>query len=302
MKKGRMFNIEKYAIHDGPGIRTTVFFKGCPLRCWWCHNPEGQSPRSELIYRENRCIGCGECVENCTRKALSLLSQHATLNRASCNMCGICSQMCPSEALSVVGKEMSVEEMIKEIERDRVFYDESGGGATFSGGEPLLQPDFLDAILQECNERRIHTTLDTSGYASHEVIDKICGKVDLFLYDIKTMDTANHRKYTGVSNKLILQNLKRLAKNGSNIVISLPIIPRINDDEENILRTGEFISSLPGVEQVSLLPYHRTGVDKYKSLGRPYRLNGIRPPPSQETKMIKERLEAFGLKVKMGGR
>jgi pyruvate formate lyase activating enzyme len=210
--------------------------------------------------------------------------------------------MCSSEALSVVGKEMSVEEMIKEIERDRVFYDESGGGATFSGGEPLLQPDFLDAILQECNERRIHTTLDTSGYASHEVIDKIRGKVDLFLYDIKTMDDANHRKYAGVSNKVILQNLKRLAKNGSNIVISLPIIPRINDDEENILRTGEFISSLPGVEQVSLLPYHRTGVDKYKSLGRPYRLNGIRPPPSQETKMIKERLEAFGLKVKIGGR
>ncbi len=302
MKKGRIFNIEKYAIHDGPGIRTTVFFKGCPLRCWWCHNPEGQNQKLELTYRENRCIGCGECAENCTRRALSLLSQHVVLNRESCNMCGVCAQICPSEALSVIGKEMSVEETVREIERDRVFYDESEGGVTFSGGEPLLQPNFLEKMLDECGEKRIHTTLDTSGYASPEVINRIRSKVDLFLYDIKIMDNAKHRKYTGVSNKLILQNLERLAKNGSNIMISLPIVMGINDDDENIFRTCEFISSLPGVEHVSLLPYHKTGVDKYKNLGRSYRLNSIQPPSSQKTKEIKEKLEAAGLKVRIGGR
>jgi pyruvate formate lyase activating enzyme len=302
VKKGRVFNVEKYAVHDGPGIRTVVFFKGCPLHCWWCHNPEGQNLRPELVYRETRCIGCGECVKNCPRKALSLVSQHATLNRKICDTCGICAQTCPSEALSIVGKDMSVEEVIREIETDRIFYDESEGGVTFSGGEPLLQPSFLNAILEECNERKIHTTLDTSGCASQGVVDKIRGKVDLFLYDLKIMDDANHRKYTGVSNRLILQNLQRLAKDGSNIVISIPIIPSINDDEDNILGAGEFIASLPGVGQVSLLPYHRAGVDKYRNLGRAYRLNGIRPQSSRKTRMIKERLEAFGLKVRIGGR
>lgn len=302
MKKSMVFNIEKYAIHDGPGIRTTVFLKGCPLRCWWCHNPEGQSPEPELIFRESRCIGCGECVENCTSKALSLLSERAALNRETCNACGNCAQICPTEALSIVGREMSVDETIQEIEKDSVFYDESEGGVTFSGGEPLLQPDFLDAVLHACNERKIHTTVDTSGYTSQKVIDRILDKVDLFLYDIKIMDDVNHRKYTGVSNKIILQNLERLAKNGSNIMISLPIIPNINDDEDQILTTAEFISSLQSVEQISLLPYHRTGVDKYKNLGRPYRLNGTRPPSSQKMRMIREKLEAVGLKVKTGGR
>lgn len=302
MKKGRIFNIERYAIHDGPGIRTTVFFKGCPLHCWWCHNPEGQCSRPELIYRETRCVGCGECMRNCTRRALYLLSQHVALNRESCNVCGVCAQVCPSDALSVVGKEVSVDEMIKEIERDRVFYDESEGGVTFSGGEPLLQPSFLNAMLDECKERGIHAALDTSGYASQHVIDEIRSKVDLFLYDIKIMDAKKHRKYTGVSNRLILRNLERLAKNGSNIVVSLPIIPGINDDEENILKTGKFISSLPGTKQVSLLPYHRAGADKYKNLGRPYRLAGVQSPPIEKIKMIREKLEAVGLKVRIRGR
>jgi len=204
--------------------------------------------------------------------------------------------------LSIAGKETSLEEIIAEIEKDRTFYDESEGGATFSGGEPLLQPDFLNAILHECNERDIHTTLDTSGYASGGVIDKIKDKVDLFLYDIKTMDEASHKKYTGVSNKPILENLERLAKNGGSIMISLPIIPHVNDDEANILRTGEFIASLASVAHVSLLPYHRAGIDKYKNLGRPYKLKRILSPSDQEMAAIKEKLEAFGLKVKIGER
>jgi pyruvate formate lyase activating enzyme len=204
--------------------------------------------------------------------------------------------------LSIAGKEMSLEKITGEIEKDRTFYDESGGGATFSGGEPLMQPDFLNAVLHECNERDIHTTLDTSGYASRDVIDKIKDKVDLFLYDIKTMDEASHKKYTGVSNRLILENLERLANNGDNIMISLPIIPHVNDDEANILRTGEFIASLASTEHVSLLPYHRAGIDKYKNLGRPYKLKRIQSPSDQEMAAIKEKLETFGLKVKIGER
>ncbi len=302
MEKGRIFNIERYAIHDGPGIRTTVFFKGCPLRCWWCHNPEGQNPGPELVYRENRCVGCGECLESCAKKALSLVSRRIILNRKECSVCGACAQICPSEALTIAGKEMKVEEMIKEIEMDRVFYDESKGGVTFSGGEPLFQPDFLDAILHECNERDIHTVLDTCGYAPRKIVESIRDKVDLFLYDMKIIDDAEHRKYVGVSNKLILQNLERLARNGSHIAISLPIIPRINDDEESILKMGKHVSSLPSIEYVSLLPYHKAGIDKYKNLGKPYRLKRMQPPTHHKIKMIKETFETFGLKVKVGGR
>jgi len=302
MKKGIIFDIEKYAIHDGPGIRTTIFFKGCPLRCWWCHNPEGQDSKPELIYRKNRCIGCGECVKNCSRVALSLVAQHISINREKCDLCVKCSQICSSDALSIVGKEMTVEEVIKEIEKDMIFYDESDGGVTFSGGEPLQQPSFLSALLDECKERDIHTAVDTCGYASNEIVDRIRGKVDLFLYDIKIMDDAKHRKYTGVSNKLILENFRRLAKNGSNLLVSFAIIPGVNDDEDNITRTANFILSLSNVKNLSLLPYHRAGLEKYKNLNKSYRLDKIRPPSSQKIKLIKEKLEAFGLTVKIGER
>lgn len=302
MKMGRVFNIEKYAIHDGPGIRTTVFFKGCPLHCWWCHNPEGQNPENELIYRESRCIGCGACVEKCPNKALSLSSGHVAVNRKSCIVCGACASVCPTEALSIAGKEMSTAGVISEIERDMPFYEESEGGVTFSGGEPLLQPDFLEALLNECKDRDVHTTLDTSGYASRSVFDRVKSKVDLFLYDIKSMNKAKHRRFTGVSNHLILTNLQRLAKDRCDVAISIPIIPRINDDQENIRRAGEFISSMQNVEYVSLLPYHDAGIEKYKNLGRLYRLRQLKPPSNLEMNMIREKLEAFGLNVRIGGR
>ena len=302
MKEGRIFNIEKYAIHDGPGIRTTIFFKGCPLRCWWCHNPEGQDFEPELVYREGRCIGCGECIKTCSRRALSLADQRVSLDRERCNACGECVQVCPSEALSIAGRDISADEAIRELERDRVFYDESEGGVTFSGGEPLLQPNFLDALLSDCSKRDIHTVLDTSGYAPFKVIERVRGRVDLFLYDIKTMNESSHRKYVGVSSKLILQNLKKLGRTGSCLAISLPVIPGINDDPENLRATGECISSLPSVEYVSLLPYHRAGIEKYRNLGKPYRLMGTKPPSPGKLQIIKERLEAFGLNVKVGGR
>jgi pyruvate formate lyase activating enzyme len=200
----------------------------------------------------------------------------------------------------VVGKEVKVDEMLKEIEKDVMFYDESGGGVTFSGGEPLMQPDFLDALLEECKKRSIHTALDTCGYASSETVDRIRDKVDLFLYDIKTMDDRVHRRYTGVSNKLIIRNLERLSENGSRILVRFPTIPGINDDEENVTKTADFVLS-HGVKQVCLLPYHRAGIEKYRSLDKAYRLKDVQSPSDKKLRLIKEKLITLGLDVRIGG-
>jgi pyruvate formate lyase activating enzyme len=296
-----IFDIQKYAIHDGPGIRTTVFFKGCPLHCWWCQNPEGQDPKPELIYRKSRCIDCGECAKNCPQEAISLVAEHVSINRENCVLCDNCSRACPSDALSIAGEQMSVKEILEEIEKDITFFNESGGGVTFSGGEPLLQHDFLNTLLIECKERDIHTIVQTCGFAPYEVVDRMRDNVDLFLYDIKIMDDGKHRKYTGASNGQILENLKKLAENGSSIVVSFPIIPGINDDEKNVTRIAQFIRPLPNIEQVNLLPYHRAGIEKYKNLGKPYKLDRIQPPSDQRIKSIKEKIEGFGIRVGVGG-
>ncbi len=299
MNKGIVFNIERYAIHDGPGIRTTVFFKGCPLRCWWCHNPEGQSQRLELIYRDARCIGCGECMTSCAEGAISHLSKKVVIDRKRCTACGACAKKCPTEALSVAGRKMSIVQTMKLLEKDTPFYGESGGGVTFSGGEPLQQPEFLEALTDECSRKDIDTVLDTSGFAPPKVVKRFCGKVALFLYDIKLMNPFKHKKYTGVSNRLILENAQRIAKSESRLAISIPIIPDINDREANIEETGRFLASLKNVEYVSLLPYHKMGMDKYTNLGKTYRLNRTRTPSNHELQTTKERLEEFGMNVRV---
>jgi pyruvate formate lyase activating enzyme len=296
-----VFDIKKFAVDDGPGIRTTIFLKGCLLRCWWCHNPEGQLCTPELMFRHNRCNSCEECVNVCPRHAISLSkAKRLVINRRDCNLCGKCVQKCPTEALSIAGKLMSVNEVMKEIDKDRSFYEESKGGVTVSGGEPLLQINFLNTLLTQCKDRGIHTAVDTSGYASSQTIEKIKNETDLFLYDIKTMDDKKHKKYTGVSNKRILQNFRTLAENGSNLLVRFPVILRINDDENNIAKTAEFIL-VNGVEHVCLLPYHRAGIEKYRSLSRHYKL--MKTPTASEEKLnsIKHQLEAFGLDVKIGG-
>lgn len=299
-KKGIVFDIKKYATDDGPGIRTTIFFKGCPLRCWWCHNPEGQEQKPELMYKRKRCIRCGECVNICPRGAIALGPKQVSINRKLCDVCGRCSKECPTGALTIIGKEMSLVEVSKEIEKDMIFYKESGGGITVSGGEPLFQVDFLNAVLEDCREKDISTAVDTSGYALPSALEKIGDKVDLFLFDVKVMDDKTHKKYTGVSNKLILANLKRLVENGSDILIRLPIIPGINDGGDNVSKTAQFALSM-GIENLSLLPYHRAGIEKYKSLNRPYKLMKTQAPSDQNLRLIKERFETFGLKVKIGG-
>jgi len=200
----------------------------------------------------------------------------------------------------IVGKEMSLDKVVKEVDKDLVFYDESDGGVTFSGGEPLLQLDFLNALLEECKDKGIRTALDTSGYATHDAINKISDKVDLFLYDVKMMDDTKHRKYTGVSNKLVLENLKELAKNGSHVLVRLAIIPGINDSEDNVLKTAEFMLSY-GIKNLSLLPYHRSGIEKYKNLERTYMLNKTEAPSDRYLASTKEKLEAIGLSVRIGG-
>jgi pyruvate formate lyase activating enzyme len=300
IKRGTIFDIKKFAIDDGPGIRTTIFFKGCLLRCWWCHNPEGQLSTPELMYRKARCDSCAECVRICPQEAISCPLKRISINRDQCNLCGECCQVCPTGALAIVGKQVSLEEVLREIDKDSIFYDESKGGVTVSGGEPLLQLDFLDALLKECKDRDIRTAVDTCGYASRGTIDKISHKVDLFLYDIKTMDEKKHMKYTGVSNKPILENLKRLAEDGSNIQIRFPIVPGINDDKENVTATAEFVASCR-IKNVSLLPYHRAGIEKYKDLSRAYKLKKIQTPSDQDLRLIEEELEIFGLKVRIGG-
>lgn len=255
----------------------------------------------ELMFRENRCVDCEECVSACPTEALSIKSgKKLIIDRKSCNLCGKCVQKCPTDALSMVGKETGVDEVMKEVEKDSAFYEESKGGVTISGGEPLHQIDFLNAILDECKKKNVPTAVDTSGYASYEDIENIKENVDLFLYDIKMMDEKKHRQYTGVSNKQILENFKRLAEDGRDLFVRFPVVPGINDGQSNVSKTADFILSC-GVKRIWLLPYHRAGIEKYRSLGRDYRLKLMKSPTEQRLNLIKEQLEGLGLSVKVGG-
>jgi len=299
---GVVFNIMRFAVSDGPGIRTTVFLKGCPLRCQWCHNPESQLPRPELILRPDRCIRCGACLDACEHGAIRRDDDGAVVTiREACVTCGRCVEVCCSGARELAGREMTADEVIGEICRDTVFYDESGGGATFSGGEPLLQHDFLLALLRGCRDRGIHTAVDTSGYAAPAVIDAVARRADLFLYDLKLFDEERHRRFTGGSNRLILDNLRRLVAGGAHVVVRLPLIPGVNDHEENIRQIGAFVASLGGVAQIDVLPYHDTGLAKYDRLGKAYRLHGVARPTPDRVAEVVAMLRGYVAAVAAGG-
>jgi len=298
---GIIFDIKRYAIHDGPGIRTTVFFKGCPLVCKWCHNPESWSARPEPGLRIARCIRCGRCAEVCPNNAVTLTDDGLVIDSTKCRVCGDCVKSCPSGAREIIGKEVTVEQVLEEVKKDMVFYDQSGGGATFSGGEPLMQPDFLYELTRCCRSSQIHTAVDTTCHADREVIKRISENTDLFLCDIKHMDDVAHKQFTGVSNKLILANLKWLASTGKTIIIRLAVIPGFNDEASNIEKTAEFVASLKNIERIDLLPYNRGGLEKADRLMVDYPIMKANQPSDEQIASIASRIEGFGFKVKIGG-
>jgi pyruvate formate lyase activating enzyme len=301
MSDGIIFDLKKYSINDGPGIRTTAFLKGCPLRCQWCHNPEGQSFLPELMVRASRCLqDCLECLASCEPKALNKVGGIPVVDREKCNACGACAEACPTQALEMVGRRVSASELMAEIEKDRIFYEESGGGVTFSGGEPLAQPEFLAEVLAICRKKGLHTTVDTCGHVPLEAFAAVAGLVDLFLFDLKVIDEAKHREFTGRSNRLIQQNLRYLATKGKRINIRLPLVPGVNDDAENIRQSADFIRSIGGVSEISLLPYHKLGKEKYKGLHKASPSERFAPPSAKALKRIRAELESQGFKVHLG--
>jgi len=296
-----VFDLKRFSVHDGPGLRTTVFFKGCPLNCWWCHNPEGQAENPELVLRPDRCIGCGACVDACANDAIVRQEGAIVTRREWCTACGACVDVCYPDARVIVGKRMTVDQVMEEIERDVPFYDQSDGGVTISGGEPLAQPEFLNEILRACKQRGLHTALDTCGFAPWADLDGLRSGVDLFLYDLKLMDAERHRECAGVTNEPILDNLQRLSARGHRIVLRVPVIPGVNDDNGNLQQIGHFAAQLPSLERVDLLPYHRIGHDKYRGLGKACTMPDTLPPSDGRMVEVAQTLQSYDLRVTLGG-
>jgi pyruvate formate lyase activating enzyme len=298
--RGLIYNIQRYSIHDGPGIRTTVFLKGCPLKCRWCQNPESVRGFPEVGYGETQCARDYACVEACPRNAIKVSGEGRPIriDRRLCRTCAEhnCINACRVKALRLIGEYVTVDEVIGEVARDRLFYRNSNGGVTLSGGEPLEQPLFALSLLKECKEKGIHTALDTSGYADWEVLKNILDYVDLVLYDVKCFDPQEHLALTGVPNDKILQNLKSIvSETDTPVVARIPVIPGYNDSGENISATCEFLKSI-GLEEVNLLPYHKLGVGKYKTVGRRYLGKEIEVPSEEYLNHLKELVENCGLR------
>jgi pyruvate formate lyase activating enzyme len=302
MQHGLVFNIQKYSLHDGPGIRATVFLKGCPLRCPWCHNPEGISPRPEVVVVEGRCLGCGQCRRACPFGASLPGDGPMPSRHESCMLCGACVDACPAAARQWAGRQMTVSQVLETVWQDRIFYDESGGGVTFSGGEPLAQIDFLRACLEACRARGLRTAVDTCGLAPAAHLRAIAPLTDLFLYDLKLMDPARHEHYTGASNDVILDNLRALGRVHRQIWVRVPIIPGVNDDAPGLQAIARFAAAIPGVRQVNLLPFHRTGLPKLARLGRTAPpLAGIQPPSPEVMAAALAVFQHVGLETRAGG-
>ncbi len=297
-----IFDIKKYSVNDGPGIRITIFLKGCPLACHWCHNPESISPQQQRTYLVSKCICCMQCIESCASNALTFTINGIEINSALCNLCGNCAEVCPTQATEMLGKHYSVDKLMQIIENEVVFFDHSEGGVTFSGGEPLMHHRFLIDLLDACGKKGIHRAVDTSGFAKTEILLEVAKHTDLFLYDIKTMDTEKHKRYTGVGNELILSNLKILAETGADINIRIPLIKGVNTDDENIEKTAAFVAALAGKKkQINLLPYHNIAVRKYEKLGETYHHNGMAAPTPSDLDAIVTCFEKYNLKAIIGG-
>jgi pyruvate formate lyase activating enzyme len=312
MESGFTFDIKRFALHDGPGLRTTVFLKGCPLSCLGCHNPEGQGVGPELIFRSDRCTSCWDCVPACPHDAISMAEGEPGENEGirvswdRCELAGSCVQACLPGALELVGTSRTVEEVLDLVERDRIFFDESGGGVTFSGGEPFAQPDFLRDLLLGSRERDISVVLDTCGHVDPNLFRDLAPLAAHLLFDLKLVDPVRHEEFTGVHNRWILENLRWAGQDPASetrpgLTVRLPLIPGINDDEENLAATAEFLTGLGRIPPVDLLPYHRLGVDKYHRTGRAYGLPAVDPPPEAQVDRIVRFLEGKGLQVSVRG-
>lgn len=300
--KGVIFNLQHYSIHDGPGIRTTVFLKGCPLKCLWCQNPESQDPGPLLFFTDEKCTGCGTCAEACPNGAIRLIDGKSKTDRDRCTGCGKCVSVCPNEARSIIGREMTAEEVFEDLKTDDIFYRNSGGGVTLSGGDPVFQPDFSIAILKLCRSAGIHTALETCGFLEWGRLKNILKQTDLVLYDIKHMDSTRHKAYTGVVNELILENAEKIHRD-----LKLPVFPRVplvpgyNDSLENLKRTAEFIATrLDGNNMVHILPYHPLGETKYLRMERKI-TTSVTLPSERQLEAARQIFESAGLSAVIGG-
>jgi pyruvate formate lyase activating enzyme len=302
MPQSLIFDIKRYAINDGPGIRVVVFFKGCNLHCAWCHNPESISHKVEKMYAPAKCIKCGTCVDACPENAITLTPDGIVTAAELCKLCGKCAGVCPTKAIEMSGKSMTVNEIMEVIEKERIFFDQSGGGVTFSGGEPLVHTKMLIELLDECGKRGIHRAVDTAGNVNTETLLEVARRTDLFLYDLKMMDSALHKKWIGAGNEKILHNLKALSKANSNIIIRIPLIGGLNDTTENIELTAKFIAELEGdKKEVHLLPYHNIAQNKYSKLGKADHFEHLIEPDKQSLTRAIAMFKEFGITAGVGG-
>lgn len=298
--KGIITDIQRFSLDDGPGIRTLVFLKGCPLRCPWCCNPETQGTAAELLHYAFKCIRCGSCAAACARSAV-LQPDRPFIDTERCDLCGDCAASCPSGALRMVGEAFTVAQVCEIIQKDRVFYKESGGGATFSGGEPFSQPEFLQGALDALEAGGIHTAVETCGYVEWSILERLEKNIDLLLYDLKILDANNHRRALGAPNTQIVDNLRKLAARRDRIIVRIPVIPGFTLVDDNILRIFELVASLPSIRAVHLLPYHNYGMSRYRYSARMYALENVQPPSRPQLAELAAAAERLGLECIVGG-
>lgn len=298
-KSGIVFDIQRFSLHDGPGIRTTVFLKGCPLRCMWCHNPESWSREPQLMFYKEKCVQCLECIRSCSKSVHLLKQGKHVLDYQKCDACGECIAHCAYGALKLSGGEMDVDTILKEVIADKSYYENSGGGLTVSGGEPMLQFPFLEALLVEAKKLGLHICLETSGFARKELFARIAGNVDLFLYDIKHINDEKHKKYTGVSNQIILDNLDYLYRMGAKIRLRCPLIPGVNDTDEHIGGIAALARKYPKLTGVELLPYHDMGKGKWNQIGKEYGLCDLKNTDQEQKDILRRHFLEAGCEVMM---